>query len=207
MKGVHLLLLTCAAAMFCGCQPPERQPHSSRRASTADADAKLPEADKVYLTVFGDGRDARFKTVVEWMKRAPLLQRLRAETHFHTIDTRSPLFQQRYAKTTPRALHVRLQAGEGCCTDIHSHEVPGTAEAFGEVLLARLLKLRCLFRRLPATVDNSVNIEWPSTVVAEEPKPQPKTADHTWRVLFVLAAVAGGGLALARSYQQGRAAA
>src|SRR5690242_14339805 len=78
---------------------------------TQDRTVVLPQdGNKFYLTVIGSPNDARFAEIREWFNADENLVNIRRSTHFNVLNTTDPMYQTRYANSTPATPLVRLQA-------------------------------------------------------------------------------------------------
>lgn len=77
--------------------------------ATAEEVAQPDDQYKPYLTVFVAAGTSEAKQLDAWFSTDPELRKIRDVCHYQVIDTRSPMYRERYAKTCPVTPMIRLQ--------------------------------------------------------------------------------------------------
>lgn len=101
---------------------------------------ELPrDSNRLFVTVFGNPKDAKYQDVKQWFKDVPELDSIRRQTHFNAIDTTSPDFKSKYAKTVPAAPLIRVQtATGGVVYQVSGQNLPMSGEALSKSMNTKL---------------------------------------------------------------------
>lgn len=101
---------------------------------------ELPrDGNRMFVTVFGNPKDAKYQDVKQWFKDVPELANIRKQTHFNVIDTTSPDFKVKYGKTVPAAPLIRVQtATGGVVYQVSGNNLPLSGEALSKSMNTEL---------------------------------------------------------------------
>lgn len=93
----------------------------------------LPQdANKLYLTVYGNCDEPRYQTLCHWF--ATKLSDIRDRFHYRIIETHTPLFHDRYSKFVPTTPCLQVMDGESKVLELSGRDLPHDAGQLRNVL-------------------------------------------------------------------------
>jgi hypothetical protein len=110
--------------------------------------ADLPQDQcKWHLSIVGEARDPVYNKLVLWFDAHTELRRLRNQTHYHVVNTKSRVFEL-YRKHTPKLPCLRLQQADGTTVyECTAGDIPPTADSLLDSLNSKLCPNGQCFRR------------------------------------------------------------
>lgn len=168
----------------------------SSNKSAMERVVNLPQdAGKLYLTIAGSEKDAKFQAIKSWFSKNSELVAIRNGTHFNALTTESAMFRTRYAKHMPVTPIVRLQAPEGhTLYEAFGNDIPTSTSALANALSGTSAGCPWRHRRCEPEPDEAAPQEDEQPIVAPEPaKPEPQGVHILTLLAVVAAAFAVGG--------------
>lgn len=146
---------------------------------------ELPhDADKFYLTIFGDTSTDEVKDMVTWFDTNDELKAVKSISHFNVIDSNTPMYKERYANSTPGLPCIRLQTSDRKkLVELSGNQIPITSDALAVAFVVESTSanpaVECFRKhRLGSTS-------------ATDQTPENQGLPFPWLICLFLAAVAG----------------
>lgn len=194
---MHRFVLALVLALSCGTAIAEDFARSGPTNGVHNATervTRLPQdANKPYLTVYGNPTDPKFVELKEWFKTDKKLVALKNQCHYTVIPTNTTMFKTRYAAKVAKTPYVILQSADHkTVAEFAGRQIPMTKEALFHGLNSKAANAAC-WRTWRGE-------DTPDEEPAKDPEPQPldpvtplPVEKFPWAALVIVTMLASAG--------------